>query len=146
MRGLPASLTLAVLAVTALLAGCATNLPLPPPPQPQPESGPLLVTKDAPPDATPRVVRRLVAETQEQMEKDRAMVSELPDPRGRARAQEEADVLDHELRLLAARVDDADSDNLDDVMNRLQLLDTRIDLFHEKLRAATSHTTAVLKD
>ena len=80
------------------------------------------------------------------MGKDRAMVSELQDPRGRARAASEADELDRELSILASRVDNADSDNLDDVMNRLQLLDTRIDLFHDKLRAATERSTAVLKN
>lgn len=133
-----------VLATAGLLAGCESNLPTPVPPEPPVGQSPIAV--EAPPDATPRVVRRLVAEARQQMEKDRQMVAELRDPRGRARAQDEADALDRELAVLAQRVDDPDSDNLDDVMSRLQLLDTRIDIFHDKLRAATERSTAVLKD
>jgi hypothetical protein len=137
MRGLISGLLL-------VLAACSST---PPPLTPEPEPpGPIVIARDAPPDATPHVVRRLVAEAQEQLGKDRAMVTELQGPRGRARAQNEADELDRELGFLATRIDHADSDNLDDVMNRLQLLDTRIDLFHEKLRAATERSTAVMKD
>jgi hypothetical protein len=145
MRGLISGLLVSVFVLGAtVLAGCSST-PLPLTPEPEPP-GPIVLVKDTPPDATPHVVRRLVAEAREQLDKDRAMVGELHDPRGRARAQNEADELDRELSVLASRVDNADSDNLDDVMNRLQLLDTRIDLFHEKLRAATERSTAVLKD
>lgn len=141
MRGLISGAL--VFAIT-VLAACSST---PPPLTPDPDlSGPIVVARDAPPDATPHVVRRLVAEAQEQMGKDRAMVSELQDPRGRARAESEVNELDRELSILASRIDNADSDNLDDVMSRLELLDTRIDLFHEKLRAATERSTAVVKD
>jgi hypothetical protein len=141
MRGLISGLL--VLATTAL-AACSST---PPPQTPDSEPpGPIVIAQETPPDATPHVVRRLVAEAQEQLAKDRAMVSDLQDPRGRARAESEAEELDRELSLLTTRIDNADSDNLDDVMNRLQLLDTRIDLFHEKLRAATERSTAVLKN
>jgi hypothetical protein len=144
MRGLISPLIhSAVVAFVALLAGCESNLPTPVTPDPP---GPIVVERDPSPDATPKVVRRLVAEAQEQLGKDRAMVNELQDARGRARAQSEAEDLDRELSSLAQRADNPDSDNLDDVMNRLQLLDTRIDIFHEKLRAATERSTAVVKD
>lgn len=135
---------LAFAGITAILTGCAS---VPPPPPPLPPSDPLLVEPpDAPPDTTPRVVRRLVNESRQQLEKNRQMADELQDPRGRERAKAEHNTLEAELTILAARVDNPDSDNLDDVMNRLQLLDTRIDLFHEKLRAATERSTALQKD
>lgn len=134
----------AVFGLATFLAGCETT---PPPQVPTPDPpGPIVVEPNTPPDEIPKVVRRLVAEAREQMAKDSSMVTELRDPRGRARAQDEANELNHELSVLAARIDNPDSDNLDEVMNRLQLLDTRIDIFHEKLRAATERSTAVVKD
>ena len=143
-RLIPPLIHSAVFGVATFLAGCEST---PPPLVPTPEPpGPILVEQNVTPDETPKVVRRLVAEARQQMEKDRAMVTELWDPRGRARAEDEANELNRELSILSARIDNPDSDNLDEVMNRLQLLDTRIDLFHEKLRAATERSTAVLKD
>jgi hypothetical protein len=147
MRALCASplvVALMLSCLTACLAGCESNLPPPQMPDPVEPEAPIVV--ESPPDATPKVVRRLVAEAREQVEKDRQMASELRDSRGRARAQGEADTLERELAILAARIDNPDSQNLDEVMSQLQLLDTRIDLLHDKLRAATERTTAVEKD
>jgi len=97
-------------------------------------------------EQAPKVVRRLIAESREQVSKNRQMVTELPDARGRDRANEEATSIEGELDLLFARIQDTNSDNLDDVMAKLQLLDTRIDILHERLRAATLRTSAVAKD
>ena len=133
-----------VVLATSVLAGCA-DVPPPTPVVPEPPAV-AAVAVEAPPDATPKVVRRLVAEARQQVEKNRAMIADLHDARGRARAQDEADTLERELVILAARIEDASSDNLDDVMNRLQLLDTRIDLLHDKLVGATERTSAFTKD
>jgi hypothetical protein len=135
MRVLLGSLAAPVL---FLIAGCASVPPLPPEPPPPP---PIEVEPQSSTDATPHVVRRLIHEAQEQVDKNREMAAELRDARGRVRAQNESNAIEVELNNLAARVDNADSDNLDDVMNRLHLLDTRIDLLHERLRAATDRTS-----
>jgi len=134
------------------IAASAACYEAPPPVMPDPltESAVVLLPKnsDAPSasDQTPRVVRRLVAEAKEQVAKNRQMVAELPDARGRARANQEASAIEAELDELSTRINDASSDNLDDVMSKLHLLDTRIDILHDRLRAATLRTTAVAKD
>ena len=134
--------------VLLLLIGCGSSAPSPIAPAPDP-SGPLVVepaVTSSPGDETPKVVRRLVREAAEQMAKNHAMVAELQDPRGRTRAEDEWRSIERELGVLILRIDNPDSDNLDGVMNELQLLDTRIDLLNDKLRAATERTTAVQKD
>lgn len=145
MRGL--SLLGVSILGSLLLAGCP-DAPPPAWPEPPPPPPLLLEQEPAPIGAgteTPHVVRRLIAEARDQMEKNRAMVTDIRDTRGRARAADEADALDRELRILEARADNPDSDNLDDVMDRLHLLDTRIDLLHDKLLSATERTSAVLR-
>lgn len=126
-----------------LLTGCPEA---PPPAWPDPPPPPpILIEQEQSADGTPHVVRRLISEAREQMEKNRAMVTDIRDTHGRARAEDEADALDRELRVLEARANNPDSDNLDDVMERLHLLDTRIDLLHDKLLSATERTSAVVR-
>ena len=99
----------------------------------------------------PKVVRRLVAEEEDLVERSRAMATELPDPRGRARALADVSELAEELAAIAATMERSSianggvaSDILDDVVGKLLLLDTRLALLHERLRTATERTTAVL--
>lgn len=140
-------LLLVSIASLGLVTGCMNT---PPPIAPDPPENPLVQLPPEPEpgngERAPRVVRRLIAESREQVGKNRQMVSELPDQRGRDRANAEASAIESELDVLAARIENTDSDNLDEVMAKLQLLDTRIDIFHERLRAATSRTSAVAKD
>ncbi|MBX3226465.1 MAG: hypothetical protein KIT84_32610 [Labilithrix sp.] len=139
---------LLVLSIALAALGTACYDAVPPPIAPDPPSeNPLVVapSQDENPE-TPKVVRRLVGEARAQMTKNRAMIVELPDARGRERASAEAREIEDELDALTGRIEDANSDNLDEVMSRLQLLDTRIDLMHDRLRAATLRSTAVAKE
>ena len=120
----------------------------------------------------PKVVRRILAEQKDLVARSQAMANELPDPRGRARAIAEVNELAQELARIAQPVAGAaghdqlattpmsawdpmsswgqdsgteiTSDVLDEIVSALLLLDTRLSLLHEKLRAATERTTAVL--
>jgi hypothetical protein len=97
-----------------------------------------------PADSVPKVMRRIVAEQRDLVARTEALATELPDPTGRQRATTEANELAAELARISAGIDGADSQVLDNAMNQLQLLETRITLLHEKLRTATLRTTAVL--
>jgi chromosome segregation ATPase len=99
------------------------------------------------PDLVPKAVRRIATEQKELVERSHAMAGELRDPHGRARALAEANELALELAQAFARLGSSDeiaSEVLDDAVNKLQLLDTRVTLLYEKLRVATERTTAVL--
>lgn len=107
--------------------------------------------RDHAPVAIPKVVRRILVEETELVAQSRTMASDLPDPRGRARALADVDELARELGRVAepmarsiAGDGEIDSDTLDQVVRELLLLDTRISLLHERLRTATERTTAVL--
>lgn len=107
--------------------------------------------RDHAPVAVPKVVRRILVEETELVAQSRTMASDLPDPRGRARALADVDELARELGRVAepmarsiAGDGEIDSDTLDQVVRELLLLDTRISLLHERLRTATERTTAVL--
>lgn len=100
-------------------------------------------------DLVPKVLRRIAREETELVNGSKAMAAELRDPHGRDRATSEANELARELSVLLSLLgtgDEVASDVLDDVANRLQLLDTRVTLLHEKLRIATERTTAVLTE
>jgi hypothetical protein len=99
----------------------------------------------APPlhEAVPRVIRRILAEQRELVDRSFELAAELPDPKGRARAEGEARALADELVRLTAPLDTADSSQLDETVTRLILLDTKIALLHESLRTATNRTSAL---
>lgn len=141
IQGMRAQLASA-LAATIAFALAACDPPMPPI-APDPTTSENAIAADKPQDSTPHVVRRLVAEAQDQMAKNQQMAAELPDLRGRQRAQAEVDRVAGELSELSARIDNADSDNLDDVMRRLSALNSRIDDLHDQLRVATERTSAV---
>jgi hypothetical protein len=143
-----------VLVGLTTLTGCASKRPPRPPAAIlQTEDKPSKVAPDAgdgaeerPADTIPRVIRRIVAEQKDLVERSLTMATELRDPRGRQRALAEANELAAELQRISAPIDGADSAVLDDTVNKLQLLDTRLVLLHERLRSATDRTTAVLVD
>ena len=153
-----------VLGSLALVVGCSTRRPpMPRAPSSAAEtSTPRSVGEANDPSAhawkvedhaaapLPKVVRRILAEQKDLVARSQAMANELPDPRGRARAIAEVNELGQELTRIAEPMTGAagqaaiDSDVLDEVVNGLLLLDTRLSLLHEKLRTATERTTAVL--
>jgi hypothetical protein len=140
----PLSKTAIAIAVAMALGaglGCASSAPpLPPPPPPPPTPAALL---DGPvPGSIPRVVRRIVAEEQDLVERSFALAEELPDSRGRERARREIREVAEELDRIRAPL--ANAEQLDDTVMKLIQLDTRIALLHEALRTATNRTTAVI--
>ena len=123
-----------VTVLAILVAGCASvppPPPTPPPPAPAPE----------PPG--PAVVRRLLAEARELVAQDQALARELPDPRGRARAEVEADVLAAELAKLSAGYPTEDSTELDALVDALSRLASQASILHDSLRIATSRISAL---
>ncbi len=67
------------------------------------------------------------------------------DERGRARAAREVSALADELRTIEAglRAGSVDSSRLDELVVKLQLLQTRIAILHDALRLASGPPTAV---
>lgn len=116
------------------LVGCASVPPPPPPPPPA-------VAAPEPPG--PVVVRRLLGETRELIAQNQALARELPDPRGRARAQVEADVLAVELAKLEAGYPTEDSAELDALVAALAQVESQASLLHDSLRIATSRISAL---
>jgi len=95
-------------------------------------------------DTLPRVIRRLVLEERELVERANALALELPDPRGRERAIREVAVLREELDAIAAPLAHANGDALDAAVSGLLRIDTRIALLHEALRTATERSSALV--
>ena len=95
-------------------------------------------------DTIPRVVRRLLAEEKDLVTRSVALARELPDPRGRDRALGEAQELADELAAIDVPRSVAASATLDDIVERILRVDTRVALLLEKLRTATNHTSALV--
>ncbi len=148
MRGL-----LGVIGATMImvLAGCSSAPRTPPlapdPPEPQ---NPILQTP--PPDPSPiglgsvggnedvpRSIRRLVNEQRDEVQSIRSLAADLRDRRGRARALQEAQDLADELSTIESAISSAgtDSEQLDSVVTRLHLLETKTALIHDALRQAS---------
>jgi hypothetical protein len=94
----------------------------------------------------PKVVRRILREEKDLVNRSIIMASDLPDPTGKQRALKEANELRFELTQIEAPLEKANSEELDQIVQKLLLIDTRIALLHESLRTATNHTTAVVVD
>lgn len=94
----------------------------------------------------PKVVRRILREEKDLVNRSIIMASDLPDPTGKQRALREANDLKIELNQIEVPLEKANSEELDQIVQKLLLIDTRIALLHESLRTATSHTTAVVVD
>ena len=91
----------------------------------------------------PQVIRRILREERDLVSRSLALAKNLPDPSGRKRALEEASELSDELSNIAEPLESAPSDELDALVHKLLLINTRVALLHEQLRTATNHTTAV---
>lgn len=125
-----------------LLLGCAESVP---PPALPPAVAPK-VLEAAPEPAhpgVPRVVRRLLQEEKELVTRSAEMARALPDPSGRARAEREVDSVAAELAAIEAPLDDADSPALDELVRRLLLVSTRIDVVYDGLRTASARHSAI---
>lgn len=97
----------------------------------------------APEPPGPVVVRRLLREARDLVTQDQALARDLPDPRGRARAQVEADVLAAELAKLEAGYPTEDSAELDALVTELARVESQASLLHDSLRIATSRISAL---
>lgn len=77
-----------------------------------------------------------------------ALAGPVGDGRGRARVAAEVTALADELRTIEAslRAGTVESDRLDELVVKLQRLQTRTVLLHEALRAASSPNVAVQAD
>jgi len=143
MRGLPGHSVLVgfvgLLALTGLVGGCASE-PLRPPPAPiatSPEDFPIV--READPrveNDVPRSIRRIVAEERVKLADVIRLTSIVDDASGRSRARSAAFELHAELRDIESALDTADSDRLDDLVERLHRLSTRVSLLHDALEAA----------
>jgi hypothetical protein len=103
------------------------------------------------------VIRRIVAEEKELLDRSRELATELRDPDGRKRALAEVDDLAAELARVEAPITNLerlerggsgspDSDELDAAVRELVRLDSRLTILHTALRTATHRTTATALD
>ncbi len=101
-----------------------------------------------PRDPLPLSILRLVSEQNSEMKDVAGLAAPVGDARGRARAAAEVTALADELRTIetALREGTIESDRLDELVVKLQRLQTRIALLHEALRVASGPPTAVQVD
>jgi hypothetical protein len=99
-------------------------------------------------DPLPLSIQRIVREQKSEMNDVIGLAGPVGDERGRARAAREVTVLADELREIEAglRAGSVDSNRLDEIVVKLQLLQTRIALLHDALRVASGPPTAVQVD
>ena len=143
-----------LLPLLALVAACShphavAQAPAPLAALPAPESPfaarPIATT---PRDPLPLSILRLVSEQNREMTDVAGLAAPVGDARGRARAAAEVTALADELRTIEAslRTGTVESDRLDELVVKLQRLQTRIALLHEALRAASTPNVAVQVD
>lgn len=92
-----------------------------------------------PPGRVPGIpvsIRRIVAERKDELRDMVSLASVVGDVTGRQRAQAEVATLTQEFSTIELHLDSAESETLDDTMNRLQALETRIGVLHDALRSA----------
>lgn len=92
-----------------------------------------------PPGRVPGIpvsIRRIVAERKDELRDMGSLASVVGDVTGRQRAQAEVATLTQEFSTIELHLDSAESETLDDTMNRLQALETRIGVLHDALRNA----------
>jgi hypothetical protein len=150
-------LAIAPVLVLVLLAGCSSPRPAPREPSGAAAIAPsefasLPIASEAAiareRDQLPLSIKRLVSEQQSEMKDVIGLAGPVGDERGRARAAREVSVLADELRSIEAglRTGSVDSNRLDEIVVKLQLLQTRIALLHDALRVASGPATAVQID
>jgi len=92
-----------------------------------------------PPGRVPGIpvsIRRIVAERKDELRDMVSLASVVGDVTGRQRAQAEVATLTQEFSTIELHLDSAESETLDDTMNRLRALETRIGVLHDALRSA----------
>ncbi|HSO32381.1 MAG TPA: hypothetical protein VLT33_07695 [Labilithrix sp.] len=153
-------LTLALFPALALLSACSAARPAPraavavapsAAPLPPPPSGFAtlpLASGAAVRDPLPLSIQRLVSEQNSEMKDVAGLAAPVGDARGRARAAAEVSALADELRAIevSLRAGAVESDRLDELVVKLQRLQTRIALLHEALRVASGPNAAVEVD
>jgi hypothetical protein len=109
---------------------------------------PLAAGATVPRDPLPLSIQRLVSEQQSEMKDVIGLAGPVGDARGRARASREVNELADELRQIETglRAGAVDSDRLDEIVVKLQRLQTRIAILHDALRVASGPPTAVQVD
>ena len=153
-RFTPALLPLLVLAVLATAcshprAVARTPAPSAVVPEPAPDTPfAALPVATTPRDPLPLSILRLVSEQNSEMKDVAGLAAPVGDARGRARAAIEVTALADELRTIeiALRDGTVESERLDELVVKLQRLQTRIALLHEALRVASGPPTAVQVD
>ena len=129
--------TPALFSLLALVAACS-----------HPHAVAALPVATTPRDPLPLSILRLVSEQNSEMKDVAGLAGPVGDARGRARAAAEVTALADELRAIEAslRAGTVESDRLDELVVKLQRLQTRTVLLHEALRAASSPNVAVQAD
>lgn len=92
-----------------------------------------------PPGKAPGIpvsIRRIVAEQKDELRDMSLLASVVGDARGRVRAQAEVATLTNEFSAIELHLDSAESERLDDTMQKLQTLETKIGILHDALRQA----------
>ena len=150
-RFTPIALPLLALATACSHPRTAARSPAPGAAVPEPaaaSSFAALPVATTPRDALPLSILRLVSEQNSEMKDVAGLTAPVGDARGRARAAAEVTALADELRSIetALREGTVESDRLDELVVKLQRLQTRIALLHEALRVASGPPTAVQVD
>ena len=132
-----------------VLAGCSSRRRAAEPPRlPLFATLPVASGADLPRDPLPLSIQRIVSEQQSEMKDVLGLAGPVGDERGRARAAREVNALADELRDIEAslRADTVESERLDEIVVKLQRLQTRIAILHDALRVASGPPTAVQVD
>jgi hypothetical protein len=121
-----------VMPLLFVLAGCASR---PPPPPiavvPAPQAPP-------PPhrEEIPIAIQKLVAAQRTEIRDMNALAQVVGDRTGRVRAQRDVDSLATEFTAIESTITTSESERLDAAVAKLLALDSKIELLHDKLRAA----------
>lgn len=135
-----------------VLAGCSSRRHVAqvaqPPRLPAFATLPVASGAELPRDPLPLSIQRIVSEQRSEMKDVIGLAGPVGDERGRARAAREVSALADELRDIetSLRAGTVDSDHLDEIVVKLQRLQTRIALLHDALRVASGPPTAVQAD
>jgi hypothetical protein len=131
---------LGLVVFVGLSAGCAAR---PRPPAPVLKVEPAAVARatnaPAPPgrlEEVPIGIRKLVASQKTELADMNALAQVVGDHTGRLRAQRDVDTLATEFTQIESGLVSTDSAQLDDTVAKLLRLDSKIEILHDKLRAA----------
>lgn len=123
-----------VIPLLLVLTSCAGRPRAPLPPKPEP----IAVAATPPPDRPeiPIAIRKLVATQKNEIADMNALAQVVGDRTGRLRAQRDVDTIATEFTAIESTITSSESERLDDAVAKLLALDSKIELLHDKLRAA----------